>query len=43
MNGKEEPITAEKIRQGDVLRILPGETVPVDGVVIDGETSIDQL
>ena len=41
-DGKEELIPAEKIRQGDLLRILPGETVPVDGVIISGETSLDQ-
>lgn len=27
---------------GDILRILPGEAIPVDGIVISGETSIDQ-
>ncbi len=42
INGKEEIIPAEEIRQGDVLRILPGETIPVDGIIISGETSIDQ-
>lgn len=41
-NGKEEMIPAEEIRQGDVLRILPGETIPVDGTIISGETSVDQ-
>lgn len=41
-NGKEIIIPAEKIRRDDVLRVLPGETFPVDGVVIDGETSADQ-
>ena len=41
-NGKEEMIPAEEIRQGDVLRILPGETIPVDGIIISGETSVDQ-
>ena len=35
-------IPAEEIRQGDVLRILPGETIPVDGIIISGETSVDQ-
>ena len=40
--GREETIPAEEIRQGDVLRILPGEAVPVDGVIISGETSVDQ-
>lgn len=41
-DGKEELIPAEEIRQGDVLRILPGETVPVDGTILSGETSVDQ-
>ena len=41
-DGKEEIIPAEEIRQGDVLRILPGETIPVDGTIINGETSVDQ-
>lgn len=41
-DGREEMIPAEQITEGDVLRILPGETVPVDGVIISGETSIDQ-
>lgn len=41
-NGKEEMIPAEQIRKGDVLRILPGETIPVDGTIISGETSVDQ-
>ncbi|HIR14373.1 MAG TPA: cation-translocating P-type ATPase [Candidatus Choladousia intestinavium] len=40
--GKEEMIPAEEIRQGDILRILPGETIPVDGTIITGETSVDQ-
>lgn len=42
MDGKEEMIPAEEIRQGDILRILPGETIPVDGTIINGETSVDQ-
>lgn len=41
-NGKEELIPAEKIMKGDLLRILPGETVSVDGVIVSGETSVDQ-
>lgn len=41
-DGKEEMIPAEKIVKGDMLRILPGETVPVDGVIVSGETSVDQ-
>ena len=41
-NGKEEMISAEEIRQGDILRILPGESIPVDGTIVSGETSVDQ-
>lgn len=40
--GGEEMIPAEEIRQGDILRILPGEKIPVDGVIVKGETSVDQ-
>ena len=39
---KEEIISADKILQNDILRVLPGETIPVDGIIIQGETSIDQ-
>lgn len=38
----EEMIKAEEIRANDILRVLPGETVPVDGEIINGNTSIDQ-
>lgn len=41
-DGAEEMIPAEEIRKGDILRILPGEAVPVDGTIIKGETSVDQ-
>lgn len=41
-DGREEMIPAEEIGQGDVLRILPGETIPVDGIIITGNTSVDQ-
>lgn len=40
--GSEELIPAEQIRQGDRLRVLPGETIPVDGLIVSGETSVDQ-
>lgn len=39
--GEEELVSPEQIQTGDILRILPGETVPVDGVIIRGETSVD--
>lgn len=41
-NGKEETIPAERVRVGDILRVLPGETIPVDGVIRSGQTSINQ-
>lgn len=41
-NGEEVMIPAEKISLGDILRVLPGETIPVDGTIISGETSVDQ-
>ncbi|HIS46361.1 MAG TPA: cation-translocating P-type ATPase [Candidatus Scybalocola faecigallinarum] len=42
IDGTQEMIPAEEIRQGDTLRILPGETIPVDGTILNGETSVDQ-
>lgn len=41
-NGKEETIPAEQVRVGDRLRVLPGEGVPVDGIIVSGQTSINQ-
>lgn len=38
----EEIIPAEKVQVGDILRVLPGETIPVDGTICAGETSINQ-
>ena len=40
--GEERVIPAEKVQVGDLLRVLPGETVPVDGVIRTGQTSINQ-
>ena len=41
-NGSERIVPAEQIRVDDVLRVLPGETIPVDGVVLSGQTSVNQ-
>jgi heavy metal translocating P-type ATPase len=41
-NGKEEMINAKEIQVGYILRVLPGETIPVDGKIISGSTSVDQ-
>jgi heavy metal translocating P-type ATPase len=38
----EEIITAEEIKVGDTLRVLPGETIAVDGIIMKGETSVNQ-
>lgn len=40
--GKEQIVTAEKVRVGDILRVLPGESIPVDGIIISGQTSVNQ-
>lgn len=43
INGdKEETIPADQIKKGDLLRVLPGETIAVDATIIDGESSVDQ-
>lgn len=41
-DGREEMIPADQVKVGDHIRVLPGETIPVDGVIIAGETSINQ-
>lgn len=41
-DGREEMIPIEEIRVGDILRVLPGETIPADGVIVSGDTSVDQ-
>ena len=38
----EKTIPAEQVKIGDRLRVLPGETVPVDGVILSGQTAINQ-
>ena len=41
-DGVECEIPAEDVKIGDRIRVLAGETIPVDGVIIEGETTIDQ-
>ena len=41
-NGNEIIIPAEQIQLNDIIRILPGEVIPVDGIIISGETSVNQ-
>lgn len=41
-NGKKEKINANEINVGDTLKVLPGETLACDGIITEGETSIDE-
>ena len=41
-NGQERDVPLDQVRAGDHLRVRPGERVPVDGVVIDGATAVDE-
>lgn len=41
-NGRESIVPVEEVKVGDVLRVLPGETIPVDGTITQGQTSINQ-
>lgn len=41
-DGTEKMVPAETIQPGDILRIFPGEVIPADGVILHGETSVDQ-
>ena len=41
-NGREDDVPLESVRPGDLLRVRPGEKVPVDGAVVDGEAAIDE-
>lgn len=41
-DGSEEQIPTEEVRKGDVFLVRPGSLVPVDGVVLDGYSSVDE-
>ena len=41
-NGSEEEVELDAVHSGDKLRVRPGEAVPVDGVVLDGRSSVDE-
>ena len=38
----EKVVPVEKVKKEDLLRVIPGETIPVDGIIVSGESSIDQ-
>ncbi len=42
VSGAQKVVPAEKVQIGDLLRVLPGETIPVDGVITTGQTSVNQ-
>lgn len=41
-NDIERTVDADNVKKGDIIRVLPGESIPVDGVIVSGVTSIDQ-
>jgi Cu+-exporting ATPase len=41
-NGNEEDIPLDQVKVGDLLRVRPGEKIPVDGVVLEGDSAIDE-
>ena len=42
LGGKETAAPAKAVKVGDLLRVLPGETIPVDGEIVSGQTSVNQ-
>jgi P-type Cu+ transporter len=41
-DGQEQEIAVEEIQKGDVLRVRPGEKVPIDGKIVDGKSNVDE-
>lgn len=41
-NGREEQVPVELVETGDILVIKPGDSLPVDGVIIEGQSSVDE-
>jgi len=41
-DGKETDISINEVMIGDIIRVRPGEKIPVDGVIVEGESSIDE-
>lgn len=41
-NGQETEVPLEHVKQGDTLRVHPGEKIPVDGTVVEGQSAVDE-
>jgi Cu+-exporting ATPase len=41
-NGEEEDVPVEAVHPGDQLRIRPGEKIPIDGVILEGQSAVDE-
>lgn len=41
-NGEEKEVPIDSIQKGDILRVRPGEKIPLDGVIIEGKSSVDE-
>src|SRR5947199_4453616 len=41
-DGQEDEIAVEQIQKGNLLRVRPGEKVPIDGVIVEGKSNIDE-
>lgn len=42
INGEEESVAVNKVKKGDLLRVKPGEKIPLDGVIIEGKSTVDE-
>ncbi|WP_375587293.1 heavy metal translocating P-type ATPase [Flagellimonas aurea] len=42
VNGNEEEVSIDQIEKGDILRVKPGDKIPVDGKITEGETTVDE-
>src|SRR6516164_3600912 len=41
-DGKEDEVAVDEIEKGDLLRVRPGEKLPIDGVIIEGRSAVDE-
>lgn len=41
-DGKEEVVSVDQVRKGDIFVVKPGENIPVDGVVVEGTSAVNE-